>query len=255
MGIRIGVVQPILDQIKKGVQPLLKGLAVEVIPSAISYARQMGVSDEWIKTIEKANPQKRQMLLIRHVECLSKTATAMKDLDILLSIDGKPVASAEDVELSSSWNDEIDAVIVRDKQEMTVRVPTSVLDGECTRTVVFWAGATLHEPHRAVRQQSQSVPSQIYVAGRAKGSPSYMYGLVPTQYIVAVNGVTTLTLNEFVEQVKKLKDGDYVRIKTISFDNVPLVVSVKLCHHYWPTSILQRDLSTQTGWKEIESKP
>lgn len=34
------------------------------------------------------------------------------------------------------------------------------------------------EPHKAVLQQSKSLPSKIYVSARAKGSPAYQYGLV-----------------------------------------------------------------------------
>ena len=121
----------------------------------------------------------------------------------------------------------------------------------------MWTGAVLHgimlpvtvdqmsrylrltpfmpEPHRAVLQQSTTLPSRIYVSGRAKGSPAYMYGIVPTQWITGVNGKKVQTLDEFVEAVKDLKDNEYVRIKTMSFDNVPMVLSIKQCKHYWPT--------------------
>lgn len=63
-----------------------------------------------------------------------------------------------------------------------------------------------------------------------------MYGIVPTQWITAVNGKAVKTLQDFVEATRGLPDNEYVRVKTISFDLVPCVLSIKLGLHYWPTA-------------------
>lgn len=79
-----------------------------------------------------------------------------------------------------------------------------------------------------------------------------MYGLVATQYILSVNGHPTETLDAFLAATQGLKDGEYVRIKTVSFDGIPAVVSVKCCHHYWPTSVLLKSPEEERGWKIVE---
>jgi hypothetical protein len=49
--------------------------------------------------------------------------------------------------------------------EMDVTVPTvSGEDGETDR-FVLWAGALLHAPHRAVRQQAKNLHSLVYISG------------------------------------------------------------------------------------------
>jgi hypothetical protein len=129
-------------------------------------------------------------------------------------------------------------------------VPTTEFDGQGTSHVVIWAGAILHSPHAAVLQQSSKIPSRIYVAGRSKGSPAYQYGLDPTIWIIGVNGIPVQTLTEFLEAVRKVKEGEYVRIKTINFDMVTVVLSVKSCLFYYPTVELIKDPSEAIGWRK-----
>jgi hypothetical protein len=54
--------------------------------------------------------------------------------------------------------------VLRRGVEMDVTVPTvSGEDGETDR-FVLWAGALLHAPHRAVRQQAKSLHSLVYIS-------------------------------------------------------------------------------------------
>lgn len=144
LGIHIEVVLPVLDKIRSGQIPKLKGLAIELTPNPISYSRQMGVSDEWVQKIAEANPRRRQLFVVHHVECGTPTASVLKDLDIILSLNGKVVSRITDFELGQDWADEVDVVIVRNKIEMSLKVPTSLLDGECTTKVISFAGAIIH---------------------------------------------------------------------------------------------------------------
>lgn len=67
---------------------------------------------------------------------------------------------------------------------------------------------------------------------QSRGSPSYQYGLAPTNFITAVNGVPTFNLNTFVEEVSKIPDNTYFRLRAVTFDNVPWVVTMKKNDHY-----------------------
>ncbi|KAI8818396.1 trypsin-like cysteine/serine peptidase domain-containing protein [Fimicolochytrium jonesii] len=250
LGFDINSVIPILRKLQAGGVPRLRGLAIEVTPVQMSQARHMGLSDEWVHRVQEANKERRQLFLIRRTENESATSRVLKDLDVILSVSGKVVTRVQELELSEEWPEEVDMVILRNKTEMSIRVPTTEFDNEGVKRVVFWAGAVLHEPHRACLQQSRSLPSKIYVSSRSKGSPAYMYGITTTHWIVAVNGQSVTTLDDFVDAVRGLKDGEYVRVKCISFDLVPCVLSVKLCLHYWPTSEIVRDPEANSGWKK-----
>lgn len=67
---------------------------------------------------------------------------------------------------------------------------------------------------------------------QSRGSPSYQYGLAPTNFITAVNGVETRDLDSFVREVNKIPDNTYFRLRAVTFDNVPWVVTMKKNDHY-----------------------
>ncbi|KAJ3170667.1 hypothetical protein HDU88_008569 [Geranomyces variabilis] len=249
LGIGIESVTSVLKTLQQGSVPRLRGLAVEVTPLQMSQCRNMGLKEEWVARVEEANKESRVLFLVRRTECGSATAKVLKELDLILSVSGKVITRVH--EFDDARDDEVEVVILRNKVEMILRVPTVEFDTEDVKRVIFWAGSVLHEPHRATRLQSQQMPSSIYVSARAKGSPAYMYNLMPTQWIVAVNGKPVQTLDDFVQCVRGLPDGSYVRVKVVSFDLVPGVISIKLGLHYWPTCEVVRDPNESSGWKRI----
>jgi len=145
----------------------------------------------------------------------------------------------------------LDALIVRDGNEMRLQVPTMPTADLITDRAVVFCGAVLQKPHHAVRQQISKLHSEVYVSARSRGSPSYQYGLAPTNFITAVNGVKTLDLDSFVREVNKIPDNTYFRLKAVTFDNVPWVVTMKKCEHYFSTTEYVKDPTTPSGWKHV----
>lgn len=104
---------------------------------------------------------------------------------------------------------------------------------------------------------------------QSRGSPAYHYGLAPTNFITAVNGIPTPTLDDFVKEVRKITDNTYFRLRAVTFDNVPWVVSMKKNDHYvslqvchfpgtssnvmeqFPMSEYIKDSSVPAGWRTI----
>ena len=83
---------------------------------------------------------------------------------------------------------------------------------------------------------------------QSRGSPSYQYGLAPTNFITAVNGVPTPDLDRFVEEVSKIPDNTYFRLRAVTFDNVPWVVTMKKNDHYVSLFfLLKRGYETRTN--------
>ncbi|KAK1041261.1 hypothetical protein LTR33_015711 [Friedmanniomyces endolithicus] len=148
-------------------------------------------------------------------------------------------------------HDTLRAVVVRKQQEVELDIPTVPTSELETDRVVVFCGAVLHRPHHAVRQQISKVHSDIYVSARMGGSPAYMYGLAPTNFILAVNAVPTPDIQSFLREVNKVPDNTYFRLKVMTFDNVPWVATMKKNEHYFPTVEFIKDGSVREGWRRV----
>jgi pro-apoptotic serine protease NMA111 len=160
-------------------------------------------------------------------------------------VDGVPVAVFRDVERAVVDRAEVSVTVWRGKGEQVLKVPTTALTGHDLDRMVQWAGATLHAPHRAMSAQRGVVPQGVYVAFFGYGSPATRYRLVPGRRIVEVDGQPTPDLDAFLKVVAGRPDRSSLRVRTLSWNNVPEVITLKLDRHYWPTSEIVR---TATGW-------
>ncbi|KAF8458516.1 trypsin-like cysteine/serine peptidase domain-containing protein [Kalaharituber pfeilii] len=228
-----------------GVLPL-RMLAIELNLVHMSQVRIMGISDTWIRRVEEENKERHQLFMVRKVEC--GHPAVLEEGDVILSINGKVLTriSELDVMYDNEW---LDMVIVRNCQEMELRVPTISAEGLETDRVVIFCGAVLHRPHLAVRQQISKMHSDIYVAARIRGSPASQYGLCPTSFVVAVNGVKTMDIASFLKEVSKIQDNTYFRLRIITFDNIPYILTMKKNEHYFPTIEYVREKDKPGEWR------
>ncbi|TPX52647.1 hypothetical protein SeMB42_g01268 [Synchytrium endobioticum] len=258
LGIRASCIDPVLAKLQRRKTGMLRGFSVEFTPVQMSRVRDMmkvGASDSWVTRVEEANPNRRQLFVVRQTEVGSKTAESLKELDLILTVNGKVITRVHELDVSPDWGETVEMVIVRAKQEMTLQVPTVEVHGEGTSRWVSWAGATIQAPHRSASLQSSTLPSRVYVSSTSAGSPARMYGLSSTNWISHVDDMPTPDLDEFVRVITALKgrigDTGYVRVKSISFDLVPTVLSVKLNERYWPSVEFVKDASVECGWRSL----
>ncbi|EED21123.1 nuclear serine protease HtrA2/Nma111, putative [Talaromyces stipitatus ATCC 10500] len=254
LGLATPSLLPIISKIQQGEIPKLRILSMESYVIQMSQARIMGVSEEWINKVAEANPSRHQLFMVRKLDSpppsFTHEADALKEGDIILTLNGKLITRVSEFDIMYD-NEVLDALIVRNGQEMHVKVHTvPTEDLETDRAVVF-CGAVLQKPHHAVRQQISKLHSEIYISARSRGSPAYQYGLSPTNFITAVNGVQTHDLDSFVQEVKKIPDNTYFRLRAVTFDNVPWVVTMKKNDHYFAMSEYVKDPSAPAGWKVI----
>jgi pro-apoptotic serine protease NMA111 len=237
LGVATPSLLPVFKQIRNGVIPDLRILNIETNTVQMSQARIMGVSEEWIKKVAEANPSRHQLFMVRKIDCAAMGTNASQSLlegDIILTLNDKLITRVTELDLMYD-HESLDALVVRNGAEMRLTVPTIPTTDLQTEHALIFCGAVLHRPHHAVRQQISKLHSEVYVSARSRGSPSYQYGLAPTNFITAVNSVPTLTLESFLKATSRIPDNTYFRLRVVTFDNVPWVATMKKNEHYFPT--------------------
>jgi S1-C subfamily serine protease len=137
-------------------------------------------------------------------------------------------------------------MIFRDGREIEVDIGTVALDGIGIDRVLLWAGALLQAPHRELAAQRGLEPGGVYVSFFNFGSPASRSGLFAGRRIVALNGQPTPDLDRFVAVASGLYENVAVRINTVTPNNVPEVITLKLDDLYWPSYELTR---VDNGWQ------
>ncbi|KAJ2500885.1 hypothetical protein GGH96_002406 [Coemansia sp. RSA 1972] len=250
-GLPTRYILPALDALRRDEEPQLRSLCIEVEPQDLIAARAGGLSDTRLEEIQQANPDRNMLFIIQRIELLSKAHGVLQDLDIIVSINGKLMLHIDDLNVQYTHN-ALDLVILRNRSEMHLRVETTAYDGGVNK-LVFWSGATFQAPYMALRQQSSNAPSGVYCTDVASGSPADQYELMASFWITHINGVATPDLASFEQAVRQCPDRTYARVRVVSFDLEPAVLTVKTCYHYWPTSTLTKDSATESGWRSSEN--
>lgn len=237
VGMPSDMVVDMLDAMRA--EEALRSLEVEWQLMPLASARKLDLSDDWARRYELHNPQRRQLLSVANTVAGSPAAAAFQIGDLLLSIDGQEVNSFREVERAVQ-KDSVEVVMLRGGREETATVTTVPLDGGGIDRAVLWAGALLQAPHRALAAQRGLELGGVYVSFYNFGSPASRAGLFAGRRIAAINGDPTPDLDTFVDVVSRLGDGDSVRINTVSFNNVPEVITLNLDEHFWPAHELRR---------------
>ncbi|TVY60689.1 Pro-apoptotic serine protease, partial [Lachnellula suecica] len=251
LGLATPTLLPVINKIQRGEQPKLRMLSVEFTAIQMSQARIMGVTEEWIKKVAEDNSSRHQLFMIRKRTFeRGDQAGALMEGDVILSLNGKIITRVQELDVMYD-HEVLDAVIVRDCEEMSLKIPTVSADDLETDRAVSFCGAILHRPHHAVRQQISKLHSEVYVSARTRGSPAYQYGLAPTNFITHVNGKLTPDLEAFLKAVVDIPDNTYFRLKAMTFDNVPWVITMKKNDHYFPTTEWIKDPAESSGWRRV----
>jgi S1-C subfamily serine protease len=242
-GVPIDIVLDMVERVREG--RLLHTLDVEFATLTLTEARRLGLSPDWASRLEKQNPEGRQVLSVARITGGAASGQVLRQGDLVLAVDGKPVTQFRDVERAVADSPQVSVTVWRGQSEATLDVRTTALDGHDIDRLVLWAGAILHAPHRAMSAQRGVVPQGVYVAYFSYGSPATRYRLFPGRRIVEVDGQPTPDLDAFLAVVRGRPDRSSVRLRTLSWNDVPEVITLKLDRNYWPTAEIVR---TPEGW-------
>lgn len=244
-GMAADLVEEMLELVSEGRE--LRSLEVEFALIPLSSARKFGLSEQWIKVLQRHDTERRQVLSVERLVAGTPAAAKLVTGDLFLAVDGQPVSRFREVERAVQ-KDQVQITIWRNGEERQIDLATVALDGRDVDRVVLWAGALLQAPHRAMAAQRGIPPVGVYVAFFAYGSPANRYGLWAGRRIMEVDGLPTPDLDAFIEVVSGREDRDSVRLKTINWNNAVEVITLKLDSRYWPSYELKRNGG---GWERI----
>ena len=249
-GVPIDLVADMIDRVRK--QLPLHSLDVELGVLPLASARQIGLSEAWTQRLAQHTPTRRQALTVVRLVGGSDAAEHLQQGDLLLAIDGTVVTRFREVEREAADKPRVKVTVWRGQAEQTLDIATTELPGTDVTRLVEWGGATLQAPHRAMSVQRGVDPKGVYVAYFAYGSPATRYGLYPGRRIMEVDGVPTPDLDTFLKTVTGRPDRSSVRLKTITWNNAPEVITLKLDKHYWPAYELTRSADGHWARHDLE---
>ncbi|CCE80256.1 Piso0_003360 [Millerozyma farinosa CBS 7064] len=253
MGLDVTDVLGIIDALKASDKSLdLRILDAEFSSITVLQGRTRGVPQKWISEFENACEDEIKFLTVERISAriADQPPSPLKIGDILLSVNGSIVKSMRD--LGSMYKSEsLDFKVIRHKKELDVTVPTVRTKSLNTSHIVFWCGCVIQAPHHAVRQLMDRIPSEVYVTRKNSGGPAHQYGIVTNSFITHVNDKETKDVDAFMDAVRDIPNNTYIKLRLVSFDNVPVAISLKTNYHYFPTAELKKDKSG-SRWEEIE---
>jgi S1-C subfamily serine protease len=212
----------------------------------LAGAREIGLPQGWAERLAQHTPTRRQALTVVRMVGGSAAAQQLQQGDLLLAIDGNVVTRFREVEKAAADKEHVQVTVWRGHGEQSLDLATAELPGTDVKRLVEWAGATLQAPHRAMSVQRGIAPVGVYVGYFSYGSPATRYGLYPGRRIVEVDGVPTPDLDTFLKTVTGRPDRSSLRLKTITWNNAPEVITLKLDKHYWPAYELTH--TPEGGW-------
>lgn len=211
----------------------LRSLEAELTPVSLADARRLGLPDEWSQTLAKHDPAHRQALMISRLVAGSPAAKVLRTGDLILAVDRQTVSRFREVE-KAVQHPGVTLTVLRNKKEIQLDVDTVPLSGREIERLVFWGGATLHMPHRALPAQRNTPAEGVFVAYTAYGSPASRYQLWAGRRILEVDGHPTPDLDAFINAVAQREDRSSVRLRTVSINGASEVITLKLDQRYWP---------------------
>jgi pro-apoptotic serine protease NMA111 len=218
----------------------LRSIEVEWQQMPLATARKVNLPETWVRKYEAHNPERREVLTVATMVASSPAAEFFRSGDILLDIDGQLANTFREVE-EAAQKTVLDVTVFRNGEELKGQVDTVALDGLGIDRVVSWGGALVQAPHRELAVQRGVGTGGVYVSFFNFGSPASRSGLFAGRRIVALDGEPTPNLEAFIDAISAHADQESVRLNTMSLNDVPEVITMKLDPEYWPSYELRRE--------------
>lgn len=199
------ILLPVISKLRMGERPNLRTLAVEFRPITVNDARDLNVSETWIRRMIDNNATHHQLLEVkRRIFVGADESEALLEGDVILRSGDNAITRFHELE-DSSFKKALEARIVRNHEERTMTLHTIPEETFDTKQAVEFCGAVLQRPHFAVRMQGR-VHSEVYVSAIYSGSPAHRSKLCNAQFITHLNNFAIHDLDSFLRTVKTIPD-------------------------------------------------
>ena len=245
-GVGADLLMEFIDIVREG-RPFFS-LEAEFVYSPLFAARNMGVDEEWLERLEADNPVNRRALSITRLVAGTDASTNLRNGDMILAVDGTVVTTFRSLE-KAVQKPQVMVTVWRNGSAHDIEIETAVLDGRGIDRAVSWAGALIQDPHRPMAAQRGIDPYGVYVAFFSYGSPATRYGLWAGRRVIEVDETPTPDLEAFIGAVAAKQDRESVRLKTVTWNDVVEVITLKLDNQYWPAYEIKR---TDDGWRRTK---
>ena len=244
----------------------VKLLDAEFEVVTLARAANLGVPRNWIDALLAKDPARKQALVVASTVAGTGAARTLEGGDVVLTAGPSPPPNetGEKNNVCVTFGDVEDAVsalashthalrmtVCRSGEILDVAVELS--DASClgTSRLTHWAGCILQNAHRPVAElgfaptftdpaTGAETKLDVFISRWFHGSPAHRYGVYALHWVAEVNDRPTPSLDAFIEVVKHVADGEHVRLKLVSLQGRPKVLTVKLDTHYWPTWELRK---------------
>ncbi len=254
------------DEIKEGewampaalvrdvVERYTRGEELFIMPGSFVYqsldkARELGLSNEWIRKIAASAQVHRRIMAVRQV--VGGAENPLKVGDFLLQVNDSIPSTFRDLESLFQFP-LVSVTVLRDGRELELDVPTQPYRGLVTRRALLWAGSLIQEPHFELAYQRGNTTPGVFISGTLGGSPSIQDRLYRNRFITEVEGVPVSSLDEFISEIQSREPSQPVSLTVVAMNGYRSVVSVQPEYNFWPTVELIND---GNGWvrKTIDS--
>lgn len=242
-GVGAAVLAGFVDTVRSG-EPLYS-LEAELGYAPLFAARKLGLDEEWLRKLERHNPNRRRVLRVSRIVAGTPAAEKLRNGDMILAVDKQVVTTFSELE-KAVQKPAVTVTLWRNEAAHEIKLETVALNGAGIDRAVSWAGALLQDPHRGMAVQRGINPTGVYVAFFSYGSPATRYGLWAGRRIVQVDDIETPDLQTFIDVVADKGDQTSVRLKTITWNGAIEVITLKLDAQYWPAYEIRR---TKDGWQ------
>jgi len=236
-GIPTAVVKEFLAPLEKGEEPQFNMLGVRCEYLSLPQLRGMGLGDELAHKIEAQ--ENRKAVVVGQTFYSAPVNMLFKDGDVILSLNGKHIASLRDVDNATRGNKFVDAAVFREGKvvEFTAETFDSFSSVEMRRRMVQWAGAMVCELPSIIQWLHNASRCQgVWLDTSNAGSPAGRH-LSRHNLIVEVDGVATPNLDTFLDVVSTKEHGQTIRIKQAHIKTGRTNVStLTLDKQHWPTT-------------------
>lgn len=233
-GIPVEEVRAFVEPFQRGEVPRWSLPGFEVVPVALAGTRGLGLPPEVVAELAARGGTRPQAWQVERVTAGSPAARVLVPGDLVVDADDVAVRSPRDLE--AAFADGLARLrVYRRGAERTETLLAWEPAADGVTRFVQWAGAVLHTPHPEVATQQGIPATGVYVAWTWNGSPAPRYGLRPTWRIEEVDGRPVADLDAFLAAVQGRPDRASVRLRVVTLDGRPSVLTVKLDLQYHPT--------------------